>query len=121
MEVMIGATILLIFMTGSYKVVTQMMWVNQTARDHFVAANLAFNRLERIRNATAVDAGLMAEYQVVMTANGVPFSSGNFRRNTTVNVLGTNLTEVICRVDIFNRKSNQFDGKNETMQTVMNR
>ena len=120
-EVMIAVLVMFIFMAGAYKVVTQMMWVNQTSRDHFVAINLAFNRVERIRNLVDVAPNLMTESLVVMTENGVPANNGNFRRPTTVNSLGTNLTEVLCQVDIRNRKSRKFDGKVERLVTKINR
>ncbi|MCX6995921.1 MAG: prepilin-type N-terminal cleavage/methylation domain-containing protein [Kiritimatiellaeota bacterium] len=121
LEVMIAVFILFMFMAGAYRVVTQMMWVNQSARDHYVAISLAFNRVERIRNLTDVDPSLMVESQVVITENGAPSANGNYRRTTTVTHLGTNLTAVLCQVDIRNRKNQAFDGKNETLNTVLNR
>lgn len=121
-EVMVAVFILAIFMIGCYTAVTGALWMNQTARDHYVAIQLANARLERARNIQYASLSQMVENNVVMDANSTPNANGQFRRTTTVNAnYGTNLTEFVIQVDIRNRKSGQFDGISEMLATVLPR
>ncbi len=119
-EVMTAVVVLAIFMIGCYQAVTGALWMNQTARDHFVATQLANNRLERARNIPFTSLNLLVENQVVMVSDGTPSLSGPFRRSTTINAnYGSNLTECVVRVDIRNHKTGQFDAINETLATLL--
>ena len=119
-EVMVASLILGLFMVGCYKMVTGALWMNQQARDHYVAVNLADTRLERARNLQYASYGSLAETQLVMAADGTPDVSGPFRRSTLVNTnYGTILTEFVVQVDIRNHQTGRFDGANETLATVL--
>jgi prepilin-type N-terminal cleavage/methylation domain-containing protein len=119
-EVMVAVFILSIFIIGCYTAVTGALWMNQSARDHYVAVQLANSRLERARNIQYASLSQMIENNVVMDANGVPNANGSFRRTTTVNAnYGSNLTEFVIQVDIRNRKTGQFGSVNETLASVL--
>ncbi|TAN38164.1 MAG: hypothetical protein EPN23_03095 [Verrucomicrobia bacterium] len=119
-DVMVAAFVLAVFIAGAYKLVTGALWINRTARDHYVAINLASSRLERARVLLYSDYSKLAENQLVMDANGTPNANGEFRRTTTVNTsYGANLTEIFVQVDIRNHRSSQFDGPNEQLASVL--
>lgn len=122
MEVMMALVILLIFMVSAFQAVTAALWMNQQARDHYVAINLANSRLERARNLQYASLAQLVESQLVMDEHGVPNANGAFRRTTSVNAsYGSNLTEFVIQVDIRNRKSKQFEGDNEQLASVLPR
>jgi prepilin-type N-terminal cleavage/methylation domain-containing protein len=121
-EVMVAVVVLAIFMIGCFLAVTGALWMNQSARDHYVAVQLANARLERARNIQYASLAQLVENQVVMDANSTPNPNGQYRRTTTVNAnYGSNLTEFVIQVDIRNRKTSQFDSVNETLATVLPR
>jgi prepilin-type N-terminal cleavage/methylation domain-containing protein len=119
-ELMVAVFVLAVFIAGTYKLVVGALWMNQTARDHYVAINLANSRMERARVLLYSDYSKLAENNLVMDANGVPNPGGPYRRTTTVNTnYGANLTEFFVKVDIRNHKSGTFDGPNEQLATVL--
>ena len=119
-EVMVATLILGIFIAGCYKMIVGALWMNQSARDHYVAVNLADTRLERARNLQYASYGQLAETQLVMTADGTPSVTGPFRRTTNVNTnYGVILTEFVVQVDIRNHTTGAFDGVNEQLATVL--
>lgn len=120
-EVLVALLVLLIFMLSAYQAVLSALWMNQQARDHYVAINLANNRLERARNLQYATLGSLAENQLVMDADSAPNTFGGmFRRTTTVNTnYGVNLTEIVVQVDIRNRKTGQFSGVSEAVASVL--
>jgi len=119
-EVMVASLILGLFMVGCYKMITGALWMNQAARDHYVAVNLADSRLERARNLQYASYAQLAETQLVMVADGTPSVTGPYRRSTSVNTnYGAVLTEFVVTVDIRNHKTGVFDGINEQLATVL--
>ena len=119
-EVMVASLILGLFMVGCYKMVTGALWMNQQARDHYVAVHLADIRLERARNLQYTSYSSLAETQLVMAADGTPNVTGPYRRSTSINTnYGAILTEFVVQVDIRNHKTGQFDGVNEMLATVL--
>jgi Tfp pilus assembly protein PilV len=118
-EVVVSLFLLTLFMGGAYRLMTQALWANQQARDHYVAINLAASRLERARNMNT-DLSLLAENQVVMTAIGTPISTGSYRRTTTITSVASNLTELVIRVDIINRRTRSFtNGFSEVLASLL--
>lgn len=121
-EVMVAVLILGVFIAGAYKMVSGALWINQAARDHYVAIHLANSRLERARNLQYSSLYQLVENQLVMDEHGTPGVNGNFRRTTTVNAnYGSNLTEFVVQVDIRNRRTLQFAGVNEKLSSVLPR
>ena len=120
-EVMVALALLVMFIVGAYQAVISALWLNQTARDHYVAINLANNRVERARNLQYASLPSLAENQLVMDADSLPNTdNGMYRRTTLVNTnYGSNLTEVAVQVDIRNRRTGQFSGVNEALATVL--
>jgi prepilin-type N-terminal cleavage/methylation domain-containing protein len=119
-EVMVASAILAMFIVGCYKMVEGALWMNQAARDHYVAVNMADSRLERARNLQYATYSDLLETQLVMAADGTPSVTGPFRRTTSVNTnYGVVLTEFVVQVDIRNHKTGAFDGINELLATVL--
>jgi prepilin-type N-terminal cleavage/methylation domain-containing protein len=120
-EVMVSLLVLIIFILCAYQTVTAALWMNQQARDHYVAINLANNRLERARNLQYASLASLSESQLLMDADSVPHAlNGNYRRTTLVNTnYGANLTEIFVQVDIRSRKTGLFAGESETVATVL--
>ncbi len=119
-EVMVAVLVLALFIIGCYTAVTGALWMNQTARDHYVAVQLANARLERARNIQYASLSQLVENNVVIDAMGTPSLNGQFRRTTTINPnYGSNLTEFVIQVDIRNRKTGLFGSVNETIASVL--
>jgi hypothetical protein len=117
---MVATLILGLFIVGCYKMIVGALWMNQSARDHYVAINMADSRLERARNLQYASYGQLMETQLVMAADGTPSVSGPYRRSTSVNTnYGVNLTEFVVQVDIRNHKTGVFDGVKEQLATVL--
>jgi hypothetical protein len=81
---MVGLAVLGIVMLGSYRVIISMVRLRKAAHNHYAAAVMANNRIERAKNTSFHDLPLLAEDQVPVNDLGVPDSEGGFRRTTVV-------------------------------------
>lgn len=89
------------------------------ARDHYVAANLAKNRLERAKSTTFTQLSTLAENGTVVDVNGTPSAAGNYRRQTTVTTISPTLQEVTVNVWIRNRVSRRFEPAVENVKSYI--
>jgi hypothetical protein len=78
------------------------------ARDHYVAINLAKNRLERVKSFDFAQLYLFAENRTLIDETGKPDTGGDYRRTTVVSNVTVNLTEVRVTVEIRNRDTWAF-------------
>ena len=118
-EVVVTLVLLAMVMGGSYLVMARAAELSRTARNHYVAATLCKNRLERARNFDYQDLHLLAENDLVVDDNGAPSSKGFFARTTTVNTnLATGLTQVTVTVKIKNKKTGRFGPGKEELSTI---
>lgn len=118
-EVVVTLVLMAMVMGGAYLVISRAAQLSRTARNHYVAATLCKNRLERARNFDYQDLHLMAEYDLVVDDNGTPSSLGQFARTTEVNTnVAPGLTEVKVIVKIKNKKTGMFGPGKEELSTL---
>ncbi|MCE9614980.1 MAG: hypothetical protein K8T26_11925 [Lentisphaerae bacterium] len=107
-EVVIALFIFAGSVAGMCALVLMVREASDRARDHYVAVNLAKNRLERAKSFGFSQLSLFAENQVPMNSQGAPNAKGDFRRTTVVSNIAANLTEVRVTVEIRNRDTWEF-------------
>ena len=117
-EVVVGLFIFGLFVVGMCRLLILVNESGDRARDHYVAINIAKNRIERARafdynQLTAV----FTESEVTVDVNGQPTADTNFRRSTQIGSSGTNLVQMVVTVDIRNRRTWAFDGPSEQLRT----
>ena len=118
-ETVFSIVMLMMVMAGAYKIITATASLNRVVRNHYVATNLAKNRLERARNFPYADLPLLAENMVLINDNGVPNTDGRFRRTTAVNTNYTvGVTAIIVTVDIKNLRSGNFNTEKESVSSL---
>ena len=118
-EVVIAVFLLGMCISGACALVLHTKKLNDVARAHYVAANIARNRLERARTIDFTALSLLAEYDVVVDHNGNPDPNGNYSRSTAVTNVKANLAEVSVTVGIRNRVSGTFKGEDEIVTTFI--
>ena len=117
-ESLIAMVVLAMVMGGAYSLVVQAARMSRLARDHYVAVNLAKNRLERARNFQYSDLRLVAENNMVVDENGNPNTTANFRRTTVVNTnYAADVTQLTVTVQIRNYKTGTW-GAQEQMSSL---
>ncbi len=89
------------------------------AREHYIAVNIAKNRLERSHSFDFAQLNLFNESGVVVDHNGNPAPNGHYRRSTTVTNMNPSLYHIEVNVEILNRVSLQFDPGAEGVQTLV--
>lgn len=90
-----------------------------SSRLHYTAVNIARNRIENARSFDFKDLAYLRESSTVVGVKGSPDANGDFRRTTTIVNVTTNLAQVTVAVEIKNRYTTRFDGKNETVSTYL--
>jgi prepilin-type N-terminal cleavage/methylation domain-containing protein len=118
-EVVVTLVLMAMVMGGAYLVISRAAELSRAARNHYVAATLCKNRLERARNFDYQDLHLMAETDLVVDDNGAPSSKGFFARTTTINTnIAPGLTEVKVTVKVKNKKTGGFGPGKEELSTL---
>lgn len=107
-EVIIALFIFASTIAGMCALMVMMRTAGDRARDHYVAINLAKNRLERAMSFGFDQLALFAESQVMLNGQGAPAAAGDFRRTTTVATITPSLKEVRVTVEIRNRETWTF-------------
>lgn len=107
-EVVIALFIFAAMVAGMCGLVLIARESSDRARDHYVAVNLAKNRLERAKSFGFDQLSMFAEDKVRMNSQGVQTPNGDFRRTTIVSNVTPNLTEVRVTVEIRNRETWEF-------------
>ena len=118
-ETVFSIVMLMMVMAGAYKIITSTASLNRVVRNHYVAANLAKNRLERARNFPYADLSLLAESLVVINDNGVPSTDGRFRRTTAIDTNhAAGVTAIVVTVDIKNLRTGIFSTESENISSL---
>lgn len=118
-EVMVSILLLSIVVAGAYGLITSAARLNRTSRSHYLAANMAKNRLENARNYRYEELPLLREDRVVVNDQGAPDTMGFFRRSTLVNTnYGYKLTEITIAVEMKSTKTGQFAGEEERVSSL---
>jgi hypothetical protein len=118
-EVMMALTVFALFTTGTCKLLISHRKVLDMSRDHYIAANLAKDRLELARTFEFNQIHELAESQILLDGSGIPSLNGNFRRTTQISSLSSNLYELAITVDIRNRASLEFAPAKESINTYI--
>jgi len=118
-EVVAAIFVFSIFVVGMFRVLVVARETSDRARDHYVAINLAKNRLERARAFDFSQLYLFAEAGTVVDHNGAPTADGRFRRITTVTPIATNLVEMAITVQIKDRFKLQFGSESEELSSYL--
>jgi len=118
-EMVIAVSLFAMFSTGAFKLLMHHRKVTDQARAHYTAANIAKNRLERLRSIDFSHAFEFGETNIVVDKTGQPSLNDEFRRSTTISPVFTNLLEVVVTVDIRNRETLAFEGAHEEISSYM--
>jgi hypothetical protein len=120
-EAVIASFVLALVATGGFLLVSQTYWAISSARDHYIAGAMALSTLERARNVNYSNLPLMTETNVVVNEQGlVDPEEGYYRRSVTVtpNDPEAGLTHIVVTIDLRNRKTGNFDYRNESMSSL---
>ena len=90
-----------------------------TSRDHYVAVNLAKNRIERVKTFSFDELELFGEAGTLLDNAGAPDVNGSYSRATTVTNITDNMKEVIVTISIKNRKSLLYAPGQQTVRTYV--
>jgi len=118
-EVVVAITILSIAIGGICMLGVLAKEASDKARDHYIAVNIAKNRIEGVQVFDYEQLDRLEESATVVDESGNPSSGGHFRRTTTVSNVKTNLREVVVTVDILDRESVSFAGENEMIRSYV--
>lgn len=119
-EAVFALVIITMVMGGAYSLLSQSHFMTAVARDHYQAVSLAHNTLERIKNLPVQDMVLMEESNVRIDQNGNKASEGMFRRTIEVeDGAVSGVVQVTVTVEIINRRNGDFDGKKESVTTLL--
>jgi hypothetical protein len=119
-ETLMSLVVFALFVGGGAQMMVAHRQMSDMARAHYVAANIAKNRVELIRSYGFSELTNFSEDEILVDTSGYPSSSGNFRRSTEILSTGRdNLSEVVVMVEIRDRKTLGFKGRNETIRTYV--
>ena len=118
-EVLLALSIFAVFSVGTCKLLTSHRKILDMSRDHYIAANLAKDRMELARTFDFEELPRLRESQLLIDESGIPNLAGHYRRTTTVSAVSSNLFELAVTVDIQNRKTLQFAPAEQTISTYI--
>ena len=118
-EVMVALTIFGVFTAGTCKLLVSHRKILDSARDHYIAANLAKDRIELARTFEFEQVPELREQALIVDHSGIASAYGHYRRTTTITSLGTNLYELAVTVDIQNRKTLEFSPAEQSVTTYI--
>jgi prepilin-type N-terminal cleavage/methylation domain-containing protein len=117
-EVVIAVFIFGIVIGGACRLVVQTRQSMDNARSHYIAVNIAKNRLEKGRTFGFDQLAVFSEDDIVIDSSGAADSGGDYRRTTVVLDATSNLVEMIVTVEIRDKITRQFSSrKSETVRT----
>lgn len=116
-EALIALVVFALFITGATKLLMTHRRMTDMAQSHYLAANIAKNRLELIRSFEYDVLGRFLEDKVTVDSRGLPDETGTYRRSTTFSATGSNVVELVVAVEIKDQKTLGFEGRNETLSS----
>lgn len=108
-EVVVALLVFSIFIAGMTGLVLSARQAQDMARSHYIATNMAKNRLELARAIEYANIGIFSEQDVIVDANGNPDPDGGYRRTTVLGTVTPNLVRVRVSVEVRNRISLEFE------------
>lgn len=116
-EALCSLVVFALFITGATKLLMTHRRMTDMAQSHYLAANIAKNRLELVRSFEYEERDRFGEDKVRVNSVGLPDETGDYRRSTLFFPTGNNVVELVVAVEIKNRKTLAFDGRNETLKS----
>jgi len=116
-ETLVALGIFALFITGSVKLLMAHRELGDMARAHYTAINIAKNRMEVMRTLGFGQADDFLEEKMLVDASGLPDAEGGYRRTTQISAVSSNLVEIAITVEIRDRKTLGFKGRNEHLTT----
>ncbi len=116
-EALVALTLLAVFMAGATKLLLSHHEMSDMARAHYTAINIAKNRMELVRTFEFGQVDDFLEDKVDVDESGSPSTFGHFRRSTQVSNVSPNLLELNVIVEIRDRKTLSFNGRQEYLST----
>ena len=108
-EVVIALMIFGVCVAGLSALALSIHQGSDIARDHYVAVNIAKNRIERAKTTEFSQLFTLRESGTLVDVNGNVTTSGNYRRVTTITAVNSVLQEITVSVWIRNRVSLKFE------------
>jgi len=119
-EVVIALAVFSIFVVGAMRLLLMADEASGSGRDHYIAANIGKNRIERCRAFDIEQIWSFEESDTLVDVNGQPTTEGNYRRTTIISdAAPTNVMKIIVEVEIRDRDTWGFDGAVETVATYL--
>ena len=122
-ETLIALAIFAIFIAGAGRVILAHRKLTDKARMHYIAVNIAKNQIEQVRNMRRSDydqISSMEEIDIPVDEDGVPDTSGVYRRTTTISTTSVpDLHDVEVTVEMMNPITLQFEGEEEQVKSFM--
>ena len=115
-EVVVAITVFCLCVGGLCRLAVMSGVISDQARNHYVAVNIAKNRVEEIRKAGMNIAESFAESTTRVDDSGNASPNGNFRRTTTFSALAGGRADVTVTVEILNRRTLSFQGEQEALR-----
>ncbi len=116
-EVLVAIVILALCIGGLSQLFVNVRQLSQMSRSHYIAVNIAKNRIERAKTLKYSDLYLLQEKDGIVNSSGVPDPDGEFKVNTQISQVNSNLKEVVVSVEIKNRLTLEYDGEKEEART----
>lgn len=118
-EAVISTVILAFAIAGSYALIIRSASMIRSSRNHYMAVNLAKDRLERARSVPYSQLIMLSESQLAVDDTGTPSSTGDFRRTTTVNTnYQSGITLITVNTEVKSLKTRSFDGEAEPVSAL---
>jgi len=118
-EVVIAIGVFSIFMGSACFLIARTREMTDVARSHYIAINIAKNKLEKARTHDFDHLYTFIENEVVVDQNGSLDSNGRWRRTTSVTTMGPNLKKITFKVEMRNRETMKFDGREEHVSSYI--
>lgn len=118
-ETMMALLIFAICIAGICQLMLITGQASDRARDQYIAANIARNRLERAHTFPFGQLYTLAESNVVVDENGAALDSGLFRRTSVVSNVTSALIEFTVTVQVRDRVKRTFTTASQTAQTLL--
>lgn len=118
-EVVIAIMILAMCVGGLCQLFVNVHQLSEMSRSHYIAVNIAKNRIERAKTLEYADLALLCEIDGIVNSSGAFDPDGFFKVNTRIVPVGSNLTEVVVIVGIKSRKHLDFRGEQEEARTYL--
>lgn len=118
-EVVIASVLLAVVFAGVFVSVNQSLFAVRSAMDHYLAVNLAQNRLEKMTRVPVADLWDFVEWDVLIDSDGQPDLNGVFKRTVNLSTHSHGVVEAVVRIDIRNRVTGSFDGQAQELAMLL--